>query len=369
MKKLCCVFNIPSLYREAIYKEIDKQYDCEWYFEKEDIDIALFDVCQLRSATLLEHKNFLGRFYRMKGLVKNLWNKNDFDAYLIIGTPMCVSIWLLCLIIKILKPRKKIFFWTHGWYGKETFIESIVKGLFLRLADECFLYGNYSKCLLEEKGFPINSLHVIHNSLSYDQQLKLRHELQSSNIYKSHFGNDKPVLIFVGRLTTIKRLDLLIETLNLLKQKGHIYNLVLIGDGIEKENLVNLVNELQLSSQVWFYGACYDDKVNAELIYNADLCVSPGNIGLTAMHVMMFGCPAITHNDFAYQMPEFESIKPYKTGNFFVKDSHSSLMETIEQWFSVNGIRREMVRQECFNEIDNYWTPSYQMKVIKQVVG
>lgn len=37
--KLCCIFNIPSLYREKIYKEIDKEYDCEWYFEEEDNDI------------------------------------------------------------------------------------------------------------------------------------------------------------------------------------------------------------------------------------------------------------------------------------------------------------------------------------------
>lgn len=56
--------------------------------------------------------------------------------------------------------------------------------------------------------------------------------------------------------------------------------------------------------------------VNAELIYNADLCVAPGNIGLTAMHAMMFGCPCISHNDFSWQMPEFEAIVPYKTGNF-----------------------------------------------------
>lgn len=369
MKKLCCVFNIPSLYREAIYMEIDKQYDCEWYFENENIDIALFDLSKLRNATLLEHKAFYGRFYRMKGLVKTLLKKNHFDAYLMIGNPMCISIWLLCLILKVLKPKKKIYFWTHGWYGKESRFEAIVKGLFLKLADEIFLYGNYSKNLLLDKGYSSDTLHVIHNSLSYDVQLELRSFVHSSDIFKSHFGNNNPVLIFIGRLTSVKRLDILIDTLKLLKQKGSFYNLVLIGDGKEKQNLMKMVNNLQLTSQVWFYGSCYDEEVNAELIYNADLCVSPGNIGLTAMHVMMFGCPAITHNDFAYQMPEFESIKPLKTGNFFVRDSHNSLMDTIEQWFNLNGSRRDYVRKMCFDEIDNYWTPSYQIRIIKQVLG
>ena len=60
-------------------------------------------------------------------------------------------------------------------------------------------------------------------------------------------------------------------------------------------------------------GECYSEETNAKLIYNADLCVAPGNIGLTAIHVMMFGCPAITHNDFKWQMPEFEAIKSMET--------------------------------------------------------
>lgn len=55
---------------------------------------------------------------------------------------------------------------------------------------------------------------------------------------------------------------------------------------------------------------------NAEFIYNADLCVSPGNVGLTAMHSLVFGCPVITHNCFEWQMPEFEAIQPGITGDF-----------------------------------------------------
>ena len=31
--KLCCIFNIPSLYREKIYKEIDKEYDCAFHVQ------------------------------------------------------------------------------------------------------------------------------------------------------------------------------------------------------------------------------------------------------------------------------------------------------------------------------------------------
>lgn len=369
MKKLCCIFNIPSLYREAIYKEIDEQYDCEWYFERENVDIALFDTSKLKNVHMLEHRIFAGRAYRMKGLTGLIWRRNDFDAYVMVGAPMCVSLWVLCLLLKVLHPKKKIYFWTHGWYGKESCSECIIKKVFLKLADELLLYGNYAKKLLVKNGFKPEKMHVIHNSLSYDVQLSLRKQITTSDVYKNHFGNNNPVLIFIGRLTPVKKLDMLLDSLAALSQKNGKYNLVFVGNGSEKESLEHKTAELGLKEQVWFYGACYDEKTNAELIYNADLCVAPGNIGLTAMHVLMFGCPAITHNDFAYQMPEFEAIVPYKTGNFFERGSVVSLSDVIEDWFKVNQSLRDYVRECCYKEIDENWTPAYQMTVLQKVLG
>lgn len=368
MGKICCIFNIPSLYREAIYLEIDRTYDCEWYFEQEDNDINLFDTTQLKSVCILEHGKFLSRFYRMKGLTRMTWNRKEIDSYLMLGSPICISIWILCILLKLFHPKKKIYFWTHGWYGKETGTEHFIKKLFLKLADELIIYGNYAKGLLIKQGFDEKKIHVIHNSLSYNVQLKLRQQVQLTSIYREHFRNNNPILIFIGRLTPIKRLDILINAVDKLKQLGQNYNLVVIGDGIERKALELMVHRLGLQAQVWFYGTCYNEKTNAELIYNADLCVSPGNIGLTAMHVLMFGCPAITHNDFACQMPEFEAIRRYKTGNFFENENVDSLVKSINEWFKVNRDMRDEVREYCYKEIDEQWNPSFQMMVLNTVL-
>ena len=184
-----------------------------------------------------------------------------------------------------------------------------MKKVYFGLADGTFLYGNYAKELMIKEGFDANKLFVIHNSLNYEQQLEFRNELSPSNIYYEHFGNNHPILLFVGRLTKVKRIDLLFESLSLLKRQNKEFNVVLIGSGSEEVYLKRLSLKLGMADSVWFYGACYDEKTNAELIYNADLCVSPGNVGLTAIHTLMFGTPVVTHNDFTMQMPEFESIK------------------------------------------------------------
>ena len=367
MSKVCCIFNIPSLYREKIYLEIDKEFDCEWYFEQEESDISLFNVNKLKKVFVLKHRKVISRFYMVEGLVNQVWKHNDYDRFLMIGTPMCISLWILCILLKVFYPSKKIYFWTHGWYGKETLLERVVKKLFFKLADGLFVYGNYAKGLLIKEGFSSDKLYVIHNSLSYDVQLEQRKQMRKTPIYLEHFGNTNPILIFIGRLTPVKQLDMLVQSIYDLKNKGLICNLVFIGDGSMRKILEQKVKSLDITQQVWFYGACYDEETNAELIYNADLCVAPGNVGLTAIHTMMFGCPVITHGDFKYQMPEFEAIKPLLTGNFYKRGSQESLNEKISEWFNVNGKRRKYVQQYCYDEIDNQWNPYYQMHIIKSV--
>ena len=63
-----------------------------------------------------------------------------------------------------------------------------------------------------------------------------------------------------------------------LQNKGINTNIVFIGKGSDSEKLKYKVQELNLNASVWFYGSCYDENRIAELIYNADICLSPGNV-------------------------------------------------------------------------------------------
>jgi hypothetical protein len=77
----------------------------------------------------------------------------------------------------------------------------------------------------------------------------------------------------------------------------------------------------------------------------------------------MFGCPAVTLNDFSHQMPEFEAIHPGITGDFFEHGSVESLADVIRNWFDLNRDRQQ-TRLSCFNEIDTQWTPVFQYNAI-----
>ena len=134
-----------------------------------------------------------------------------------------------------------------------------------------------------------------------------------------------------------------------------------------KAQLEFLASDLGLKEKVWFYGALYDEKKIAEFLYNADICVSPGNVGLTDMHAMTFGCPVISHDNFPLQMPEFEAIEPGKTGAFFKEDDTDSLAEAIRNWMANCG-DREAVRQACYKVIDEKYNPHVQIRIIKDII-
>lgn len=363
--KLCNIYNSASHYRQPIYLRMDKTFDCAWAFGERsllDRDVKTIPPCLFKNFLgYLKNRRVWGNWYWQHGALPLIFK--DFDTYLIGGEPFCLSTWVFCALAKLI-PGKRVFFWSHGWYGRETFVKRMMKKVFFRLGDGVFLYGNYARELMIKEGFSAEKLWTIHNSLAYDEQLKLRNALKPSAIFRGHFENENRTLVFVGRLTQVKRLDMILDAMAILRGRGLDLNLALIGDGVAREELTSKARELGLEKNVWFYGACYEEDKISELMYNADLCVSPGNIGLTAMHALMFGCPCITHDDFKNQMPEFEAVIPGKTGAFFERGNIESLADSIEKWFSESS-SREYVRRACYAEIDEAWNQDYQIKVLR----
>ena len=361
---ICLVSITASHYRSNIYQLMEYELGCDFIFGDGKTTIKQLNLNRFINATRTSTKTIYNKWSIMPNLRKKI---NKYNIIIDDSGIMNLSSWFNLIASRFSKQR--VFLWGHGWYGREGFIKKWMKRAYFGLSDGCFIYGNYAKNLMIENGFQRNKLYVIHNSLNYDKQLEQRNSIKPSDIYVKRFNNEYPTLIFIGRLTSVKKLDLLINAVSYLKKQGENYNIVFVGDGDEKVNLENLAIANNMDNQIWFYGACYDETLNAELIYNADLCVAPGNVGLTAMHTMMFGCPVLTHNDFKWQMPEFEAIHEGVTGLFFEYNNINSLANSISDWFKHKQGLREEVRKACYKEIDEEWNPHKQIDVIKQAIG
>lgn len=292
----------------------------------------------------------------------------EHDVHVYWGEAHRLSTWGSVVISRLM--GKRVVFWTHGIYGNEGFLKRCIRVLFYHMADALLLYSNYGKRVLEECGFSPEKLHVIKNSLDCQKQNELFEECGSlaDKIKSDLFSESDRVLIFIGRLEPQKRLEMLLEALVFLNRGAdEHYKLLIIGDGSQNVKLVEIAEEMNVSNDVVFYGACYDDEILAPLIMMADVCVSPGEVGLTAMHSLIYGTPVITHDNFAEQMPEFEVISPNVSGAFYAYNDATDMCAKIEEVIALVD-RGVITSDTCRQSVLQAYTGDYQVRVFREML-
>lgn len=368
--KLAIVYHMFPHYRLPVIRELDCSKINEYHFFGKDaahegiLPIPRKEFRRFENATF---KVWRGLFWQPKAL--QIAASKDFDGLIFLGNPNFVSTWLAAILCRL--TGKKVIYWAHGWLKPEHGLKKLVRNTFYGLAHKVMVYGERAKVLGAESGFPVDRIEVIYNSLDTEAASRIVGDIENGKLEKvkpqALFDNPSwPLLICTARLTALCRFDLLFDAAASLSKRGMPMNILLVGDGPERQSLESAAKAKGLS--VHFFGACYDEPTLGQMIYHADLTVSPGKIGLTAMHSLMYGTPAITHSDLDHQMPEVEAVVDGITGTFFKRDDAADLAYQIESWLGAGRSRPE-VRKACWSVIAEKWNPSVQARLIEAVVA
>lgn len=312
-------------------------------------------------------------FYVLGGIVWQpkairLAFSGDFDVIIFLADIHFASTWVAAMMARA--RGKPVLFWAHGWLRKESGAKRRIRNTYYRLANRMMLYAERGRQLGAASGYPADRIDVIYNSLDVDRADALVARIEAGLLAllqpQSFFANpERPLAICTARLTSLCRFDLLLKAAALMRERGTELNILLVGEGPARLDLERLAADLGLA--VHFFGACYDEEITGQLIYHSDLTVSPGKIGLTAMHTLMYGTPAITHDDLDHQMPEVEALTDGVTGALFRHDDVESLASTIDKWLKA-GHDRAVVRAACRAAVHNRWNPNVQAKLIESTV-
>jgi len=373
-KNVAIIYHYLAHYREPIFSEICKENSSVKYtiFSDKISNIKnLVTIDPNKSETTINwefivNKWFFNKYLWQKGLITVCLNKK-FDSIIFLGNPYFISTWLGVILAKLM--GKRVFMWTHGFLRYEKNLIGFIRLIFYRLSDGLFVYGNRAKEILVKKGYNKDRIHVLYNSLDFNKQINNYSNIEISllsSLKNKYFGNSNlPTILWIGRLVKDKKIELIIHALKRLVENHVHLNLLVIGDGPEKTSLIDLTKKLSLDKRVFFYGPCHDEEILAPLITLSDLCVSPGPVGLTALHSMTYGVPVLTNNNFDKQKPEFEVIKPGITGDFFQENDLDDLCDKIKKW--INVVNREQVAKNCQNVIHECWNPAYQKNLLEKV--
>lgn len=368
--KTIFILNHPPYYRKSIFKLLEANLDCEFAFgflKKGNIK-SLNKTDFNNSFISLKTINFFFNLYYIFGSLR-LSLKNKYDNIVLTGEFKSINTWVI-LIVNFFNSKKKVYLWTHGYYGSENLFKRIIKKIYFFLSDGIFLYGQYSKKLMvKNKIVKEKKMHVIYNSLNFNLQNRYYNKLtktKQENPFFKYFKNNNPNLIFIGRLTKAKNLDLIFSAQKKCINKNKPFNVFIIGEGNESDVLAKIVSDNNLNDFVKFFGASYDEKVISNYLYFADVCVSPGNVGLTAIHSLTYSTPVLTHDNFSKQMPEFEVIKENENGYFFKYNDVDDLSKTIIKCISLSKSKNKNLFRKPILE---HYNPKYQIKIFKSVLA
>ena len=365
---ICCIYNMGAHYRWPIFKALAERFPIDFCMGPDNAythSIKAFDYNKLPGfKRLLRNRRLPLKFYWQSGAVRQLFA--PYKQYLMLGEAYCLSSWVVVMGARL--TGRSAVCWTHGWYGREDALKRWVSRCFYSMFNIILTYNNYARDLLIKGGIPAHKIRVLGNSLDSPKMRVMRSNLHPTQIYSDHFHNSLPTLIYCGRIQKSKHLELMIQAARKLKDRGRDVNMVFVGQDSEGVDIPRLAKEAGLQENVWIYGSCYDDKTLAELFFNAAACVSPGNVGLTAVHALSFGCPVITHGDFPWQGPEFEAIKPSVTGDFFRRGDADDLARVIETWIGHTPEQRRQTALAAFREIDAHWSVEHEMDVFSTVL-
>jgi len=301
------------------------------------------------------------------GIFSGLWTlvfSRRFDALIVLGNPRFGQTWAAAVLARL--TGKTVLFWGHGWLRDYSPLKTLMRHTYFGLANGIMVYSDRARALADQTGFPAAKVYPIYNSLDWEaaQGHRATLEIETPAALRAEVGypQDRPILICTARLTPLCRFDLLIEAAAIMNRKGHRPLVVLVGDGPMRETLEAQAKAAGVDAR--FTGAVYDEAILSRLLYAADVTVSPGKVGLTAMHSLSYGTPVVTHGDLNEQMPEVEAIVEGRTGAFFQSGDAADLARAIEgvlDW----PTDRSAIRAACMAVMEDRYTPGAQVERIE----
>ncbi len=157
-------------------------------------------------------------------------------------------------------------------------------------------------------------------------------------------------LIYVGRLMNFKNINLIIESLALLKERGDILTCAIIGTGPENDTLVNLALRLGVESQLKWLGKVEGSHTVYSHIKSSKIFVLPSSregFGIVAIEANACGKPVLAAN-FAQNAAK-DLIQPGINGYLF-EPTASALSTAIKKLL----IEAESLEDSTMNFVNTY---------------
>lgn len=242
----------------------------------------------------------------------------------------CLSTIAICVIRSFL--RRKTVLWGHVSGRSDQLLPSLIRRLMLSLCDGFITYTESDgRRMRAEK--PLLAIWTAPNSLYTEAQI-----LQAKNKHKEEGTS----VVYVGRLTTEKRVDSLVREFHEGRKLGFWSKEVVLkiaGDGPLFGWLRTYIEKNDLATSVILLGQITEFEKLLELYGDAICSVSAGYIGLQATQSLAFGVPVVLPKGERHS-PEVVLCEQGSTAVFYSEQPGDHLRDSLAKVISDAGLWR-----------------------------
>jgi len=209
-------------------------------------------------------------------------------------------------------------------YFKLLYSKKTLEPFSLKNADEVIIIYEFLRKYAKKMG--AKNINLIHNRIDLSQFM-----IQKIPVFKE----SKPIIICVGRLIKEKNQECIIKAV-----KDLDVILLIIGDGLEYENLVKLVHDLDIEEKVRFERSIPHEKIQ-EYYLSSDIFALPikyGGFAIPAIEAAASGLPVILPKQKFDPNPDI--ISDFA---LLVENNPDSFKEAIQKVLSDNEIRKNLI--------------------------
>lgn len=194
---------------------------------------------------------------------------------------------------------------------------------FAKSVDKFVAVSHAEKDIVVKNGLPEDRLVVIYNGINPKY-----FRTNKNNYLESIFGNGKYIL-YLGRLTSSKNLDILLTAFRRIIKSTKEARLVLAGpDAGERSRLEKLARELMIDKSIFFLGEVTEDE-KLKILSSADVFVHPSVQDIFALTVLEASASALPVVAFDTNGNR-EMVLNGKTGLLVERIEYNALSESIE---------------------------------------
>jgi len=331
-------------YRESFYKKLllGKEYLLVSSFSTQNSGRASLNKKILPNHKIVPCKEkfvFGINFCYQKGVVKLLSCFNP-EVVVVLGLSSYISNWFVLFWAKLF--NKKIIIWSSGWERLTDspillFFKKNINKVYYNFADFILVYSTsgekYLRTFIKSK-----NIVVCYNGIEIDEKLKLYEQIIiKANKINAKFNNKK-IYLYVGGMLKEKKVDLLIESFDLLSYEFQDTILLLIGDGPDIEDF----KKISKNNNIYFLGRVVDEV--DQYFKACNFFVLPGLGGLALNEAMFWGKPCIVSKA---DGTENDLIDDGVTGFRFEENNKLSLFNAMKKSYLLNDYEYSLFSEQC----------------------